>query len=50
MSEPEAGKTRITRTAKQARQGVTNHNVRYVLFFGLVGVISAFAIVALFFR
>ena len=31
----------------QARQGVTGHNVRYVLGFGLVAVIVAFVIVYL---
>jgi hypothetical protein len=37
-------------TANRARQGVTGHNVQYVLAFGLVGVIIAFAIIyALFF-
>jgi hypothetical protein len=30
-----------------ARAGVTGHNVRYVLFFGLGGVIVAFIIVGL---
>jgi hypothetical protein len=29
----------------QARQGVTGHNVRYVLGFGLLAVIVAFAVV-----
>jgi hypothetical protein len=27
----------------EARSGVTGHNVRYVLIFGLLGVIAAFA-------
>jgi hypothetical protein len=27
------------------RQGVTGHNVRYVLFFGVAGVVIAFAII-----
>jgi hypothetical protein len=31
--------------ADAARQGVTGHNVRYVLGFGLVGTIAAFLIV-----
>jgi hypothetical protein len=31
-----------------ARQGVTGHNVRYVLLFGLVGVIIAFAAILAF--
>jgi hypothetical protein len=35
--------------ARRARQGVTGHNVRYVLGFGLVGVIVAFLIVYLIF-
>jgi len=37
--------------AVQARQGVTGHNVRYVLAFGTCGVIAAFVIIYfLFFR
>jgi hypothetical protein len=32
-------------TAQQARQGVTGHNVRYVLGYGLAGVIIVFAII-----
>jgi hypothetical protein len=35
------------KTTNQARQGVTGHNVRYVLGFGLVGVVVAFAIIYL---
>jgi hypothetical protein len=35
--------------ARRARQGVTGHNVRYVLGFGLVGVVVAFLIVFLIF-
>ena len=35
------------KTTDQARQGVTGHNVRYVLVFGLVGVAIAFAIIYL---
>ena len=30
-------------TTQQARQGVTGHNVRYVLGFGLIAIIIAFA-------
>jgi hypothetical protein len=29
----------------RARQGVTGHNVRYVLGFGLLGIIVAFALI-----
>jgi hypothetical protein len=32
-------------SAQQARQGVTGHNVRYVLGFGLAGVIVVFGII-----
>jgi hypothetical protein len=32
-------------TTNEARQGVTGHNVRYVLGFGLAGVVVAFAII-----
>ena len=32
-------------STQRARQGVTGHNVRYVLGFGLAGVIIAFAVV-----
>ena len=35
-------------TTTEARQGVTGHNVRYVLIFGLAGVILAFILVAFF--
>jgi hypothetical protein len=33
----------------KARAGITGHNVRYVLAFGLVGVIIAFLIIALYY-
>jgi hypothetical protein len=33
----------IVETTTEARAGVTGHNVRYVLIFGLGGVIVAFA-------
>jgi hypothetical protein len=32
-------------TPTEARSGVTGHNVRYVLLYGLVGVVVAFAVV-----
>jgi hypothetical protein len=32
-------------TPTEARQGVTGHNVRYVLFFGVGAVVVAFAII-----
>ena len=35
-------------TTTDVRQGVTGHNVRYVLGFSLAGMICAFALVAFF--
>ena len=35
--------TPVVRTATQAREGVTGHNVRYVLLFGTSAVIVIFA-------
>jgi hypothetical protein len=34
----------------QARQGVTGHNVRYVLAYGLIGVVIAFVIIYLMYK
>jgi hypothetical protein len=31
-------------STQEAREGVTGHNVRYVLGFGLVGIVIAFAV------
>ncbi|HEX4554151.1 MAG TPA: hypothetical protein VH249_09215 [Xanthobacteraceae bacterium] len=31
-------------TTKEARQGVTGHNVRYVLIFGLIAVVVGFVL------
>ena len=36
----------VVLSTNEARQGVTGHNVRYVLGFGLLGVIIAFGIIA----
>jgi hypothetical protein len=48
---PERHGEQIVETTTEARQGVTGHNVRYVLVWGIGGVIVAFAIVYfLFFR
>jgi hypothetical protein len=44
----EKDKPTIEPTTK-ARAGVTGQNVRYVLAFGLVGVVTAFLIIALYF-
>jgi hypothetical protein len=37
------------KTKTKARAGVTGHHVRYVLAFGLAGVIIAFLIIGLYF-
>jgi hypothetical protein len=48
---PERYDKRTIETGVEARQGVTGHNVRYVLAFGICGVIAAFIIIYfLFFR
>lgn len=47
MAKTENG--RIVETATEARAGATGHNVRYVLTFGLFGVVVLFAIVYLYF-
>jgi hypothetical protein len=38
-----------TKTTVRTRGGVTGHNVRYVLAFGLAGVIIAFVVIAMYF-
>jgi hypothetical protein len=42
--EPPKRKDGGTISTNRARQGVTGHNVRYVLLVGIVGVVVAFAI------
>jgi hypothetical protein len=49
MLEPtpaDAGRPVVTQEV-EARQAVTGHNVRYVLGFGLVGIVVAFVIIYL---
>jgi hypothetical protein len=38
---------RAVLSTQQARQGVTGHNVRYVLVWGLAGIVVAFVVVYL---
>jgi Flp pilus assembly protein TadB len=45
MSASHDDEHRTVAPTQQARQGVTGHNVRYVLGFGLIGVIVVFAVV-----
>ncbi len=47
MTTPNAPEQRPVLSKVQARQGVTGQNVRYVLWFGLAGVIIAFAAIYL---
>jgi len=37
------------KSADEARQGVTGHGVRYVLFWGISGVVAVFAIAGIVF-
>ena len=48
VSDPDA-KQPIVISEVRARQGVTGHNVRYVLGFGLAGAIIAMTVVYLFY-
>jgi hypothetical protein len=45
MNVSDDPRQRSTVPAQRARQGVTGHNVRYVLGFALAGVIIAFGII-----
>ena len=49
MATPNAPEQRPVLSKVEARQGVTGQNVRYVLWFGLAGVIIAFAAIYLFY-
>ena len=46
--DSESGRTEVNMT--EARQGVTGHNVRYVLLFGLLGVVVVFAAILVTFK
>jgi hypothetical protein len=47
--EPTSSPQSPTKTTVRSRGGVTGHNVRYVLAFGLAGVILSFIVIAIFF-
>jgi len=47
MASPNTPERRPVLSKVEARQGVTGQNVRYVLWFGLGGVIIAFAVIYL---
>jgi hypothetical protein len=40
---------RIVKSATEAREGVTGHNVRYVLLASMVGIVIAFGVLLLYF-
>jgi hypothetical protein len=44
MSVSHDSDNRTIVSTQEARAGVTGHNVRYVLGFGLVGIVIAFAV------
>ena len=46
---PEHPDKPVVETATEARAGETGHNVRYVLLFGLGGVLAAFTILLIYF-
>lgn len=46
---PERYGDQVVETQTEARQAVTGHGARYVLFFSLAGVIAAFAVIYLVF-
>ena len=48
VSDPDTKRT-IVMSETRARQGVTGHNVRYVLGFGLAGAIIALTLLYLFY-
>ena len=43
----DARQDHIVLTTDAARQGVTGHNVRYVLVWGLLGIVTAYLVVGL---
>jgi hypothetical protein len=45
MSAPHDSEDRTVVSTQEAREGVTGHNVRYVLGIGLVATIIAFAVI-----
>jgi len=51
MNDPINSEVAPVKTPNEARQAVIGHNVRYVLFWGLGGVVAVFAIAGfVFFR
>lgn len=46
---PNAPPQRPVVSKVQARQGVTGHNVRYVLYFGVAATVIAFAVIYVFY-
>jgi hypothetical protein len=49
MNSPHQGEMPVVKSTDDARAGVTGHRVRYVLGFGLAGVVLAFLVVGVYF-
>jgi hypothetical protein len=47
MMSDDPGTRRLLKSPIRTRGGVTGHNVRYVLAFGLAGIIIAFTVIGL---
>jgi hypothetical protein len=49
MNPPHQGEMPIVKSTDDARAGVTGHQVRYVLGFGLAGIVLAFLVLGVYF-
>ena len=49
MNAPRQGEMPIVKSTDDARGGVTGHQVRYVLGFGLAGIVLAFLVLGVYF-
>ena len=49
MSEPGSDRRRTVKSADEARQGVTGHNVRFVLTASMLGTVVVFALIWFYF-
>jgi len=49
MNPPHQGEMPVVKSTDAARAGVTGHRVRYVLGFGLAGIVLAFLVLGIYF-
>jgi hypothetical protein len=49
MNPPHQGEMPVVKSTDDARAGVTGHQVRYVLGFGLAGIVLAFLVLGVYF-